>query len=162
MTTQSGAEKRLKLMGIELPDLAQAPAGGPGHANIIALVRTGNLLFLSGTVGVGPGGERLSGKLGDAFSVDEGYQAARQAVIRLLARVRQEAGSLDRVRRVVKLLVFVNSMPDFIEQPLVANGASDLLTELFGEAGRHARSAVGVVSLPGGAPVEVEMVVEVE
>jgi enamine deaminase RidA (YjgF/YER057c/UK114 family) len=158
------AEDRIKELGIVLPELAQTSTGSvnPFGANNVPVVRTGNLLFLSGNVGTGPNGERLSGKLGGEFSIDDGYAAARQAGIRLLARIRGEVGSLDRVRRVVKVLAFVNSAPDFTDQPRVANGASDLFTDVFGEAGRHARSAVGVASLPGNGPVEVEMVVEVE
>jgi enamine deaminase RidA (YjgF/YER057c/UK114 family) len=144
-----------------LPEVAQPGAANPFAANNVPVVRSGNLLFLSGHVGVGPNGERVAGKLGGTLSIEQGYDAARQAGIRLLARLRQETGSLDRIQRVVKVLAFVNSMPDFVDQPRVANGASDLFTEVFGDMGRHARSAVGVVSLPGGAPVEVEMVVEV-
>jgi enamine deaminase RidA (YjgF/YER057c/UK114 family) len=165
MTGQAGPEERLRQLGITLPDLAPAAAApNPYGANNVPVVRSGNLLFFSGNVGTGPNGERISGKLGGTVTIEEGYAAARQAAIRLLARIRQETGSLDRVRRVVKVLAFVNSMPDFTDQPRVANvanGASDLFTEVFGENGRHARSAVGVVSLPGGAPIEVEMVVEV-
>jgi enamine deaminase RidA (YjgF/YER057c/UK114 family) len=159
----ANAEAKLRELGIELPrPAAPNPDAPPPVANLVPVVRTGNLLFLSGTIGSGPNGERLSGKLGAEYGVDEGYAAARQAAIGLLGRVRDEAGSLDRVRRIVKVLGFVNSAPDFTDQPRVVNGASDLLVEVFGEAGRHARSAIGVASLPGGAPVEVEMVVEVE
>src|SRR5205823_4141885 len=107
-------------------------------------------------------GNRPAGKLGANLSPEEGYKLARDAAITLLATLRRELGSLDRVRNVVKVVGFVNSAPDFIQQPQVVNGASDLLVEVFGpEIGRHARSAVGVVSLPLGVPVEVEMVVEV-
>jgi enamine deaminase RidA (YjgF/YER057c/UK114 family) len=161
VTNQARPEERLKELGLTLPEIAAPGTANPFAANNVPVVRTGNLLFLSGNVGVGPNGERLSGKLGGALTVEQGYDAARQAGLRLLARLRQETGSLDKIKRVVKVLAFVNSMPDFVDQPRVANGASDLFTEVFGDMGKHARSAVGVVSLPGGAPVEVEMVVEV-
>ena len=157
------AEERLRELGIELTGSTPSAAGTTAPiANYIPAVRAGNLLFLAGHLGAGPNGERLTGKLGAEFSVEEGYAAAREAAIRLLARVREEAGSLDRVRRVVKVVGFVNSTPDFIDQPRVVNGASDLLVDVFGEAGRHARSAIGVASLPLGAPVEIEMIVELE
>jgi enamine deaminase RidA (YjgF/YER057c/UK114 family) len=162
MTNQAGPEARLKELGIVLPDLAAtAAAPNPFAANNVPIVRTGNLLFLSGNVGVGPNGERIAGKLGRDLSIEQGYDAARQAGIRLLARLKAELGSLDQITRIVKVVAFVNSMPDFTDPPRVANGASDLFTEVFGENGKHARSAVGVATLPGGAPVEVEMVVEV-
>lgn len=163
MTSSTNPEARLNELGITLPDLSAAPAGtaGPFAANNVPVVRTGNLLFLSGNVGVGPAGERIAGKLGREFTVEQGYDAARQAGMRLLARLKAELGSLDEVARIVKVVAFVNSMPEFTDPPRVANGASDLFTDIFGENGRHARSAVGVATLPGGAPVEVEMVVEV-
>ena len=129
------------------------------------LVRTGNLLFVSGH---GPGvvtDGKLSfiqGKLGKDLDVEQGYDAARQVMLNILQSVKQELGDLDKVKRVVKLLGFVNCTPDFPDQPKVINGASDLLVELFGERGRHARSAVGMQQLPFGIAVEIEMVVEVE
>ncbi len=105
----------------------------------------------------------VTGKVGDGgLSVEEGYEAARLAAISLLASLKAEIGELSRVRRVVKLVGMVNSTPDFTAQPSVVNGASDLLVEVFGERGRHARSAVGMVSLPIGITVEIEMVVEIE
>ena len=125
-------------------------------------VRTGNLVFVSGH---GPGMRATvpwKGKVGRDLTVEEGYEASRQVALHLLSTLKSEIGELSRVRRVVKLLGMVNSDPDFGEQPLVVNGASDLLVELFGERGRHARSAVGMGSLPFGIPVEIEMIVEVE
>lgn len=149
-------EERLKEMGLELP-ARREPA-----FNYVGCVRTGNLIFVSGH---GPGlvsSVPWKGKVGRDLTVEEGYQAARQVVLHLLSTLKSEIGELSRVRRVVKLLGMVNSDPDFGEHPLVINGASDLLVELFGERGRHARSAVGMGSLPFGIPVEIEMIVEVE
>lgn len=133
----------------------------PPVANYVPAVRTGNLVFLSGH-GPFQDGQLIRGKLGDDLDVDAGYQAARAVMVQLLASLRAEIGSLDRVSRVVKLLCMVNCTPDFLEHPGVANGASDLLVELFGETGRHARSAVGMQSLPLGMAVEIEMIVEIE
>ncbi len=162
MTSGTSPEARLSELEITLPDLsAAAAAPNPFAANNVPAVRTGNLLFLSGNIGVGPNGERIAGKLGREVTVEQGYESARQAGIRQLARLKAELGSLDEVTRIVKVVAFVNSMPEFTDPPRVANGASDLFTDVFGENGKHARSAVGVATLPGGAPVEVEMVVEV-
>lgn len=153
------AERKLEALGLSLPPIPQ-PA-----ANYVPLVRTGNLLFVSGH---GPGvvtDGKLSfiqGKLGKDLSVEQGYDAARQVMLNVLQSVKQELGDLDKVKRVVKLLGFVNCTPDFPDQPKVVNGASDLLVELFGERGRHARSAVGMQQLPFGIAVEIEMVVEVD
>jgi enamine deaminase RidA (YjgF/YER057c/UK114 family) len=153
MTTTT-PEERLKELGHALP-----PTPNP-IANYVGSVRTGNLLFLSGK---GPdlvGGRQWKGKLGVEFTTEEGYAAARNCMLNLLAVLREDVGDLSRVRRVVKLLGMVNSAPDFGEQPKVINGASDLLVEIFGDRGRHARSAVGMAALPGGIPVEIEMIVE--
>jgi len=150
------AEQKLKELGIEMA-AAPAPVG-----NYVAAVRTGNLVFVSGVVPVRPDGSRPLGKLGAGVSVEEGYEAARLCAIGLLSRLRAEVGSLDRVRRVVKITGYVNAAPDFTEHAQVMNGASDLLAAVFGEAGKHARAAVGMGSLPLGVPVEVEMVAEVE
>ena len=134
-------------------------------ANYLPLVRTGNLLFVSGH---GPGILKdgqvsfIQGKLGKDMEVDQGYDAAKQVMLNILQSMKQELGDLDKVKKVVKLLGFVNCTPDFPDQPKVINGASDLLVELFGERGRHARSAVGMNQLPFGIAVEIEMVVEVE
>ena len=132
-------------------------------ANYVPGVRTGNLLYLSG---LGPAsradGTAPSGKVGRDLTTEEGYEAARLTGINILARMKGELGDLDRVRRVVKLLGMVNSAPDFNQQPAVVNGCSDLLVEVFGEKGRHARSAVGMAALPNDIPVEIEVIIEVE
>jgi len=151
------AEKRLKALGIEL-----GPVSAP-VANYVNAVRAGNLLFLSGK---GPrpdaNGVRPSGKVGREYTAEQAYQHARTVGLDLLAVMRAELGSLDRVKRVVKLLGMVNAVPDFTDHPKVINGCSDLLVEVLGERGRHARSAVGMGSLPMGIPVEIEAVVEAE
>jgi len=144
------AEKRLKELGLQL-----APPSPP-VANYVNAVRTGNLLFLAGK-----GPSAVKGKLGAEFSVEQGYQHARSVGLALLAVMKAELGSLDRVKRVVKLLGMVNGTPDFTDQPKVANGASELMQDVFGEAGRHARSAVGVAVLPLGVAVEVDAIVAV-
>jgi enamine deaminase RidA (YjgF/YER057c/UK114 family) len=151
------ADDVLREMGIDLPR-PPAPV-----ANYVSSVRSGGLLFLAGH---GPAlaadGTSPTGKLGGGLSVDEGYEAARLVGINLLATAREALGDLDRVARVVKLLCMVNCTPDFEQQPAVANGCSDLLVRVFGERGLHARSAVGMSSLPFGIPVEIEMIVEVK
>ena len=144
------AEKRLKELGIDLGTVS-API-----ANYVNAVRTGNLLFLAGK-GPGP----VNGKLGLEFSVEQGYQHARAVGLALLAVMRAELGSLDEVKRVVKVLGMVNAVPEFADHPKVINGCSDLFVEVFGNAGKHARSAVGMGSLPMGIPVEIECIVEV-
>lgn len=134
----------------------------PSIGNFVPAVRSGNLVFVSGNLPRLPDGTMLhQGKLGREVGVDEGYAAARQCAVNCLSAAKSIIGDLDRVQRVVKLLVLVNSDPAFDQQPAVGNGASDLLVELYGESGRHARSAVGMAALPRGAPVEVEMVLEV-
>ncbi len=148
------ADAKARELGLDL-------TANPPVANYVPAVRTGNLVFLSGH-GPFQDGQLIRGKLGDDLDVDAGYQAARAVMAQLLASLRAEIGSLDRVSRIVKLLCMVNCTPDFLEHPGVANGASDLLVELFGETGRHARSAVGMQSLPLGMSVEIEMIVEIE
>ena len=154
----SKIEARLDELGIALPE--QAP---PPIANYVPSVRVGNLIFLSG---LGPAeradGTAPSGKVGRDLTQDEGYEAARLTGINILARMRGEVGDLDKVKRVVKLLGMVNSDPAFNQQPAVVNGCSDLFVEVFGDAGRHARSAVGMASLPNDIPVEIEVIIEVE
>jgi enamine deaminase RidA (YjgF/YER057c/UK114 family) len=156
--TSQGAtpEARLKALGIQLP-----PAPAP-IASYVPAVRTGNLVFLAGQ---GPpladGKPTITGKVGGELSEADGNKAARATMITLLAALRAEIGSLDRVRRVVKLVGWVNSAPGFTRQPWVINGASDLLIEIFGDAGRHARSSLGANELPLNIPVEIELVVEV-
>ncbi len=147
-------EERLKERKITLP-AAPAPV-----ANYVRAVRVGNLLFVSGTTSRDL---KPFGKVGRDLTVDQGYQAARHAGLLFLANVRAELGTLDRVKRVVKVLGMVNSADGFSEQPAVINGFSDLMVEVFGESiGKHARSAVGLAGLPGNAPVEVEAILEVE
>jgi enamine deaminase RidA (YjgF/YER057c/UK114 family) len=149
------AEKKLQEMGISLP---QTPKP---IANYVPAVKTGNLLFVSGHGPYNDGKAVTSGKLGKELTVEQGTQTARNVALNCLASVKASLGDLDKVKRVVKLLGMVNCTEDFKDQPKVINGASDLLVELFGEAGRHARSAVGMQSLPNGIPVEIEMIIEV-
>lgn len=147
-------ETRLAELGLELPP-APAPA-----ANYVPFVRTGNQLFVSGQISSDATG-LITGRLGADLSIEEGAAAARRCGLALLAQARAALGDLDRVTRVVKLVGFVNSTPDFTDQPKVVNGASDLMVEVFGEAGRHARSAVAAPSLPLGVAVEIEAIFEV-
>ena len=153
-----GAEATLKAKNITLPKQSTP------MANYVSAVRTGNLLFLSGH---GPertdGKPSARGKLGKDLSTEQGYKVAREVGLNLLASARTSLGSLDKVKRVVKVLGMVNSAEGFQEQPKVINGFSDLMVEVFGETvGKHARSAVGMAELPMGIPVEIEMVLEVE
>ena len=149
-------EQRLKELGIEL-----APASGP-LANYVNAVRTGNLLYLAGKGPGLPGQPMPSGKVGRDFTIEQGYEFARQTGLSLIAVMKAELGDLDRVTRIVKVLGMVNAMPEFGHQPEVINGCSDLFVEVFGERGKHARSAVGLGSLPRGIPVEIEVIVEVD
>jgi len=149
-------EDRLKEMGIELP-----PAVTP-VANYVPAVKTGNLVFLSGHGPFNEDGSLITGKVGADLTVEQGYQAARRVAIGLLGSLKAEIGDLDRVKRVLKLLGMVNCGPEFIDQPKVINGASDLLVEVLGDKGKHARSAVGMNALPMNIAVEIEMIVEVE
>jgi enamine deaminase RidA (YjgF/YER057c/UK114 family) len=151
------SEKRLKELGIRLAAVT------PPVANYVNAVRTGNLLYLAGKGGPpGPDGKRPKGKLGREFTVEQGYQHARDTGLEILAVIRAELGSLDKVKRVVKVLGMVNAVPEFEDHPKVINGCSDLLVEVFGDKGKHARSAVGMGSLPMQIPVEIEVIVEVE
>ena len=147
---------RLQELGIRLPPLPK-PVG-----NYVDAVRTGNLLFLAGRGPHAEGGIMPKGKLGREFTVEEGYQHARSVGLVMLATIQDRLGSLDKVRQVVKVLGMVNGVADFEEQPKVINGCSDLFVEVFGDKGRHARSAVGMGSLPMGIPVEIEAIIEVE
>lgn len=149
-------EQRLKDLGIELP------APPKPVATYVPAVQAGDLVFLSGVLPMRDGKVAVEGKLGRDLTVEQGYEAARAAVLNALAIVRQEVGSLDRVKRVVKLVGHVASAEGFTQQPAVINGASDLLVKLFQEAGRHARVAVGAAELPLRAPVELELIVQVE
>ncbi len=148
-------EARLKALGITLP-VAPKPI-----ASYVPAVRTGNLVFLSGQGPLADGKPTVTGKVGGELTEEAGNKAARATMLVLLGVLRAEIGSLDRVRRVVKLVGFVNSAPGFTRQPWVVNGASDLLIEIFGDAGRHARSSIGVSELPLNIPVEIELTVEV-
>lgn len=150
------AEKKLKELGIDLGQVSSPVA------NYVNAVRTGNLLFLSGKGPRAVNGARPKGKVGREYTVEQGYQHARTVGLDLLAVMRSELGSLDRVKRVVKVLGMVNATPEFEDQPKVINGCSDLFVEVLGERGKHARSAVGMGSLPMGIPVEIECIVEVE
>ncbi len=149
------SDKRLKELGIQLPAVT------PPVANYVNAVRTGNLLFLAGKGPSEVDGMRPQGKLGKDFNVEQGYKFARSVGLALLAVMKAELGSLDRVKRVVKVLGMVNGTPEFTDQPKVINGCSDLFVEVLGERGKHARSAVGMGSLPNGIPVEIECIVEV-
>jgi enamine deaminase RidA (YjgF/YER057c/UK114 family) len=149
-------EKRLQELGIELPQ-ASTPA-----ANYVPFVRTGNLLFMAGQVCVWNGERRYVGKVGREISPEDGQKAARMCALNLIAQLRRALdGDLDRLVRVVRVGGFVNSVPEFVEQPKVINGASDLFVEIFGDAGRHARTAVGTNVLPFDVAVEVDAVFEV-
>lgn len=148
------AEAKLKSLGIDLPPVP-APA-----ANYVPSVRTGSLLFISGQVSIGTTG-KFTGKLGADVDVETGQKAARVCAINLLANMKAALGSLDKVARVVKLTGFVNATLEFSEPHKVINGCSDLITEVLGERGKHARSAVAVASLPLNAAVEVEAIVEI-
>jgi enamine deaminase RidA (YjgF/YER057c/UK114 family) len=150
-----GAEARLKEKNITLPS-EPAPIG-----NYVNAVQVVNLLFMAGNTSGAQWTPK--GKVGRDLTVEQGYQAARQVGLIMLAKVRAALGSLDRVQRVVKVVGMVNSADDFGDQPKVINGFSDLMVEVFGEAiGKHARSAVGVASLPANAPVEVDVILEIE
>jgi enamine deaminase RidA (YjgF/YER057c/UK114 family) len=144
-------EKRLDELKITLPPLG-APAG-----NYVPARRAGNLLFLSGR-GPGP----VAGKVGDSITLEQAYQHARSVGLGLIAAMKHELGDLDKVKGIMKVLGMVNAVPSFTDHPKVINGCSDLLVEVFGEAGRHARSAVGMGSLPNQIPVEIELIALVE
>ena len=150
----SQIEDKLQALGLTLP----APARGAG--NYVPYRRAGNLLFLAGTISVQPDGTLIAGKAGGDKTLAEACAAARVCAVNQLGVIKAALGSLEAVRQVVTVNGYVNAAPDFIDMPQVINGASDLLVELFGDAGRHARAAVGVASLPKGALVEVQMTVE--
>ena len=145
-------ENKLKAMGLELPAAGTPPAGRAGA------VRVGNILFVGGHTA----GPEHRGKLGAEITVEQGYEGAKGAALACLADVKAVIGDLDKVKRVAKLLCMVNCTPDFGQQPVVANGATDLLSELYGDAGAHARSAVGMAALPNQACIEIEMILEIE
>jgi enamine deaminase RidA (YjgF/YER057c/UK114 family) len=148
--------QRLAALGLKLP------AVSPVIANYVPAVRSGNLVFLAGQVARGADGKILTGKVGREVTEAQAAEAARTCALQLLAALQAEIGDLAKVKRIVRVGGFVNCTDDFTAQPKVVNGASDLLVAVFGDAGKHARASVGVNSLPGGAPVEIELVAEVE
>jgi enamine deaminase RidA (YjgF/YER057c/UK114 family) len=148
-------EDKLKALGIELPE-APSPLG-----SYIPIVQAGSLLFISGILPLRGGTLTRTGKLGDTVTLDEAREDARTAAINALSVVKAHTGSLDVVKRCVKITGYIASSPDFTDQPKVLNAASDLIHEIFGEAGRHARAAVGVNVLPLNSPVEIEFIFEV-
>lgn len=149
-------EEKLKANGIELF------APGNPVANYVNVVRVGNLLFLAGKGPTKPDGSNITGKVGKDLTIEQGYDAARLVAINHLNVLKAELGDLRKVKRIVKVLGMVNCTEDFKDQPKVINGYSDLMVEVFGEKGKHARSAVGMYALPVGIAVEVEVIVEVE
>ncbi|MCK6258916.1 RidA family protein [Fictibacillus sp. KIGAM418] len=151
MQTVQHPESKLEGLGLIL-----APVR-PAVGNYVSCVRTGSLLFTSGQ-----GVDQYHGKLGRELTVEEGYLAAQQSMLNLLSVVKQELGELSRVKRVVKILGMVNCTEDFTATPQVMNGASDLLVQVFGEKGKHARSAVGMAQLPNNTAIEIEMILEIE
>ena len=148
-------EEKLRELGVTLP------APPKPVANYVPAVRVGDLLFLSGVLPSRDGQLIVTGKLGESLTVEQGMEAARVAVLNGLSIIRSQAGSLDRVKQIVKMVGYIASAPGFTDQPQVLNGASDLLVSVFGEAGRHARVAVGAAELPREAPVEIELIVQV-
>jgi len=156
VTIAQDAETKLKEKGIVLA------APGKPVANYVNVVRVGNLLFLAGKGPTKPDGSNITGKVGKDLTIEQGYAAAQLTAINHLAVLKAELGSLNKVKRIVKVLGIVNCTEDFKDQPKVINGYSDLMVEIFGEKGKHARSAVGMYALPSGIAVEVEVIVEVE
>ena len=154
--TTTIAEDKLKELNITLPP------SSPPQANYVNAVTTGNLVFLAGKGPRLEDGTYITGKVGQDLTQEEGYEAARIVGINQLAALKAEIGNLDRVKRIVKVLGMVNATPDFTNQPEVINGFSDLMFEVFGQKGKHARAAVGMGSLPRGIAVEIEMIVEIE
>ncbi|MBL8037442.1 MAG: RidA family protein [Nitrospira sp.] len=147
-------EAKLKELGVTLPDPPKPVA------NYVPVVRVGDLLFLSGVLPSRDGQLIMTGKLGQELTMEQGKEASRVAVLNGLSIIRHAAGSLDRVRQIVKMVGHIASAPGFTDQPQVLNGASDLLVSVFGDAGRHARVAVGSAELPRQAPVEIELIVQ--
>lgn len=148
-------DARLKELQIELPPLSKP------IANYVKVVRTGNLLFLAGHGPQKPDGSWITGKLGKDMTLEQGYEASKLTAIQLLATIKSELGSLNKVKRIVKVNGMVNCTPDFYDQPKVINGCSDLLVAVFGENGKHARAAVGMNSLPMNTAVEIDLVLEI-
>ena len=153
---QKNAETRLKELGIKLG----APT--PPSANFVGAVRVGNIVYLSGQGPVKPDGTYMIGKVGSVFNLEQAQEAARLTGISLLQALKAEVGNLNNVKRIVKVLGMVNAVPSFDQHSQVINGFSDLMVEVFGENGKHARSAIGLGSLPRNIPVEIEMIVEMK
>ena len=149
-------EKRLEELGIKIPEVS------PPVANYVRAIRSGNLLFLSGSGPKKADGSYITGKLGEELTLEDGYQAAWLTGINHIATLKSELGNLNRVKRIVKVLGMVNSTTEFQDQPKVINGFSDLMVEVFGDRGKHSRSAVGMAALPLGIALEIELIVEVE
>ncbi len=149
------AEQRLKELGLILPQPPKLVA------NYVPAVKIGNLLFVSGHGPYNDGKTKTSGKVGRELTIEEGYQTARNVALNCLASIKATIGNLDKVKRVVKLLGMVNCTDDFKDQPKVINGCSDLLVTIFEDAGKHARSAVGMQALPNQIPIEIEMILEI-
>ena len=155
--TAQQEEQKLKELGLQLP-----PASKP-IANYVKYVRTGNLLFLAGHGPTKADGTNIMGKVGKDLTVEQGYEAAKVTALSLIATLKDAlGGDLSKVKRIVKVNGYVNCLPDFTEQPKVINGCSDLLVAVFGDKGKHARAAMGLVALPNNIAVEIELVVEVE
>ncbi len=149
-------EEKLKLLGIELPDIPK-PLG-----SYVPFIKTGNLVYLSGMLPLREGRLLRTGRVGESVSIDDAVDDARNAAINALAVLKSAVGSLNNVKRCVKICGYISSAHDFIDQPKVLNGASELIFEVFGESGRHARAAVGVNVLPMNSPVEIEFIFEVQ
>ena len=152
----STPEERMRELGIELPEVV------PPVASYVPTARTGSLVYTSGQIPLVKGELGATGKVGAEVDADEAARQARICALNAIAALKSEVGELSRVRRIVKVVGFVASAPDFDGQPQVINGASDVLAEIFGDAGKHARSAVGVAALPRDVPVEVELIAEVD
>ncbi len=151
------AEEKIKSLGLQLP-----PVSKP-IANYVKYVRSGNLIFLAGHGPTKADGTLITGKTGKDLTIEQGYEAAKVTALSLIATLKDAlGGDLNKVKRIVKVNGYVNCLPDFTEQPKVINGCSDLLVQIFGDKGRHARAAMGMVSLPSNIAVEIEMIVEVE
>lgn len=151
------AEEKIKSLGLQLP-----PVSKP-IANYVKYVHTGNLIFLAGHGPTKNDGSNITGKLGKDLTIEQGYEAAKVTALSLIATLKDAlGGDLNKVKRIVKVNGYVNCLPDFTEQPKVINGCSDLLVQIFGDRGKHARAAMGMVALPSNIAVEIEMIVEVE
>ena len=156
LAAQLSPEENLKKLGVELPQPSKPVA------NYVKYVRTGNLIYLSGHGPTKNDGTNITGKVGKDLTIEQGYEAARVTGISLLATLKEAVGDLKKVKRIVKVLGMVNCTETFSDQPKVINGFSDLMVAVFGDKGKHARSAVGMYALPNNIAVEIEMIVEVE